>query len=277
MRLRPILAVALLLGSLACPGPAAAWGAKAHRVVARLAQDQLRPQAAAAVAQLLAGEPDPTLAGVAYWADEQRELDTDLGRRTVKWHYLNFPRGSCEYVPARDCPDGNCVVGAINRQFLVLGDAARPAPERAQALKFLVHLVADAHQPLHAGAGDDAGGNRYPLQYRDEGTNLHAAWDRLVPARRDLDPAAYARFLGTLPPLPADPTRQSDRPAADWAVESCRLVQAPGFYPAGHVLADAYLDAQLPVAERRLREAGRRLADLLNHALAGPLTAEASR
>jgi hypothetical protein len=31
-------------------------------------------------------------------------------------------------VPARDCPDGNCVVAAIDRQFLRLADRRRPTP-----------------------------------------------------------------------------------------------------------------------------------------------------
>jgi hypothetical protein len=268
MRLRLILPAVAALACLLGPAPARAWGAKAHRVIARLAQDQLGPGAAAAVARLLAGEPDPTLAGVAYWADELRETGTDLGRATAAWHYVNFADGTCRYKPARDCPDGNCVVAAIDRQSAILADAARPDAERAQALKFLVHLVGDVHQPLHAGRGSDWGGNKVQLSYRGEGWNLHSAWDRLLPARRDLDPAAHAAFLRAQPPLPPDATRGSARRAADWAEESCRIVESPGFYPAGHKLRDAYLDDQLPVAERRMREAARRLADLVDESLA---------
>jgi hypothetical protein len=38
-------------------------------------------------------------------------------------------------------------------------------------------------------------------------------------------------------------------------------------YPPKHVIGDDYLDAQRPLVERRLREAGSRLAAMLNHAL----------
>jgi hypothetical protein len=130
------------------------------------------------------------------------------------------------------------------------------------------------HQPLHAGRGEDWGGNKVQLNYRGEGWNLHSVWDRLLPARRGLDPAAHADFLRAQPPLPLDATRRSDRPAVDWAVESCRIVESPGFYPVGHTLPDAYLDAQLPVAELRLRLAAQRLADMLNDALARPVAQE---
>jgi len=277
MPVRPFLPVLALLACLCGPGPAAAWGNHAHRIVGRLAQDQLRPAAAAEVARLLAGEAEPTLAGVATWADAEREAVTDLGKRTERWHFLNFPRGNCEYVPARDCPGGNCIVGAIDRQFVALGDAARPDAERAQALKFLVHLVADVHQPLHAGLREDKGGNTVQLSWRGEGWNLHSTWDRLLPKRRDLDPEAYAALLRGQAPLPDDPARRPGLQVVDWAVESCRIVQAPGFYPQGHKLADAYLDAQLPVAERRLRQSAQRLAGMLNYALARPLPTEPTR
>ena len=54
---------------------------------------------------------------------------------------------------------------------------------------------------------------------------------------------------------------------AQWARESCRITAQPGFYPSTHKVDQAYVDAELPVAELRLREAGRRLAAVLNLAL----------
>ena len=53
----------------------------------------------------------------------------------------------------------------------------------------------------------------------------------------------------------------------DWALESCRIVSDGTLYPSNHVIGDDYLDAHRPLVERRLREAGRRLAAMLNHAL----------
>lgn len=262
LRLNLLLA-ALLIGSF----PALAWGPQGHQTVAELADRQLRPAARAEVARLLAGEPTPTLAGVADWADEVRARDSGAGR-TNRWHYLNFKGGDCSYVPARDCPDGNCVIAAINRNFLVLADRARPDQERRDALKFLVHFVADAHQPLHASPIEDKGGNEFQVSYQGEGSNLHKVWDSLILQNGARSAADYAAALDRRPALPADPTRHSDRPAVDWAVESCRLVEDGGIYPPGHVITDDYLNAHRAQAELRLRQAGSRLADMLNFALA---------
>jgi hypothetical protein len=261
------LALLATVSGLAPAFPAAAWGGHGHRVAALVAQARLTPEARAQVDALLAGEPDPTLAGVADWADDERRAETPLGKRSEHWHFVNLPRGDCTYVPARDCPRGDCLVAAIHREALALADAARPRAERARALKFLVHFVADAHQPLHAGHRDDLGGNTWQLQWDGEGTNLHKVWDRVLPAWRGLGVREQADALLALP-MPPDPTRRSDRRVIDWVEESCMLVDAPGFYPPQGRLQASYLAAQAPVADRRLRQAGERLADMINAALA---------
>ena len=60
----------------------------------------------------------------------------------------------------------------------MLSDRERPRRERCEALKFLVHLVTDAHQPLHTAARDgDQGGIALSVTFFGEPTNLHAVWD----------------------------------------------------------------------------------------------------
>jgi hypothetical protein len=252
--------------------PALAWSKQGHQLVGELAQSGLTPAARAQVDLLLAGEPDPTLAGVAVWADEIRSQGTALGRRSLRWHFINFERGACVYAPARDCPDGNCVVGAINAQRAILADRGQSAQARREALKFLVHFVGDAHQPLHAGYRHDRGGNDFQLNYRGsgapdgEGTNLHGVWDYWLVRSAGLDNDDYAAHLRSLP-LPADPAAGSDNPAAEWAMESCRLIDAQAIYPPSRKITDAYLDQHRPLAEQRIRQAGARLAALINSAL----------
>ena len=252
--------------ALLWPMAALGWGPHGHRVIARIAADRLDATARAAVADLLQGEPDPTLAGVSTWADDLRGTDPDLFRRTSRWHYVNIRSGDCAYVPARDCPGDDCVVAAIDAQLRVLGDRSRPRAERAQALKFVVHLVGDVHQPFHAGHHDDRGGNDWQLNYRGQGTNLHAVWDSLI--------------LDAPTPLP-DPLDDPHATAAShridaridagaaqrWAEESCRAIDTGALYPQGHVIDDAYLEAHRSLAEQRLREAGERLAAELDAVL----------
>lgn len=263
----------VLVTGLLVPASARAWGRDAHRVVADLAQARLRPAARDEIARLLALEPAATLADVSGWADDQRRdgladgAGSPADRRT---HFVNFS-GGCEYVPARDCPDGRCVIAAINRQLLALSDTRRPDAERLVALKMLVHLVADAHQPLHASPVDDKGGNDFQVSVSGKGSNLHAVWDRFLLdhalAKDGRDVPGFVAQLQAQTALPADATAHSVRPAVDWALESCRMVRDGGVYPPMHVVGDDYLDAHRAQMETRLRRAGDRLAHMLNDAL----------
>lgn len=265
---------ALLL--LAVAAPAFGWSKQGHQLVGELAEHDLTPAARAEVQRLLAGEPIPTLAGVSTWADEiraqSRTTGNPLGELSSRWHYINFDRPGCDYVPARECPDGNCVIGAINAQRAILADASQPLQARREALKFVVHLVGDAHQPMHAGFRHDRGGNNFQLNYKGkgspkgEGTNLHGVWDYWLLQSANLDNAAYAtRLLQS--PVPADPARDADNPAVEWTLESCRLIASVEAYPPRHRITDAYLDLHRPTAEARVRQAGARLATLINDAL----------
>jgi hypothetical protein len=160
----------LLLSTVITVNPVHAWGKDGHHIIATLAQSQLTAKTQTKVNQLLSLEPGATLQSISTWADEHRNP------ATAPWHYVNFPRNSCTYDADRDCPEGKCVVAAIERQSEVLSSSA-PEDKRLLALKYLVHLVGDLHQPLHAGYGDDRGGNSYQLQAFMRGSNLHSVWD----------------------------------------------------------------------------------------------------
>jgi hypothetical protein len=250
---------------------AQAWGPLGHSVVAELAQRHLSPAAEAEVERLLAPEHTQRLADVANWPDQMQDdpAQASLWKQTRNQHYVNFRGGrDCDYVPPRDCRDGRCVVAALQYYVGVLGDRTQSDNARRQALKFVVHFVGDVHQPLHAGYRDDNGGNTYQVQFDVEVTKMHNVWDSKMLYTRDFDWRAYAQALDSLVPitLPA-PIAPLDNPYAQWAEESCRITAGPGFYPASHKIDQAYVRAELPVAERRLREAGRRLAGVLNLAL----------
>ena len=231
------------------PYQAKAFGAEGHRLVATIAERQLSDRARSEVSRLLSIEPGATFASISTWADEARTPST------AAWHYVNLPLDAdCHYEAARDCPDGNCVVGAIERQRIVLTSAA-PDAERLKALKYIVHFVADVHQPLHAGFANDKGGKKYQVRAFGRGTNLHALWDSGLIAQWPGGPAtllAESNAIGTVPP---DSTT-----AARWAEESCRVVAAEGFYPASYRIDEDYLARMAPVMRERLGSAGLRLA-----------------
>ena len=248
-----ILFVALTFALMA--NAAHAWGVVGHQVVALVAQAQLTPKARAEVDRLLAQESGETMASISTWADEHRN------QTTAGWHYVNFPRDTCQYVPERDCPDSKCVVGAIQNQLEVLASTATD-DKRLLALKYVVHFVGDVHQPLHAGYLDDKGGNTYQLQAFMRGTNLHAVWDTGLIKNLNqssdelaerLSKGSGSGFASNLSPGVA-------------AEESCRIVASEGYYP-DRKLGQDYVDKFTPVAEQRLRIAGDRLAGILNRVL----------
>jgi len=251
MRLKPLFLASLWALSAAFPATSHAWGNDGHQIVAALAERELKGPARDAVNRLLALEPGETLVSISNWADEHRNPST------AQWHYVNFPKNDCNYDQQRDCPDGRCVVEAINRQAAVLQSDQSDA-RKLIALKYLVHFVADVHQPLHAGYAEDRGGNSYQLQAFMRGSNLHALWD-----------TGMIKYLteaqGPMLPILKIPQSSLHQPweAKTAAQESCAIVGTPDFYPARSVGAD-YIDRYEPVLKARLALAGGRLAELLN-------------
>lgn len=271
----------MLLSAMFAVAPAAwAWGPLGHSVVAELAQRHLSPAAEAEVERLLAPEHTTRLADIANWPDQIRNdpAQQALWKQTNRLHYINFASRRCDYVAPRDCPGGQCVVAALAHDVAVLGDRSQPDAARRRALKFVVHFVGDIHQPLHAGYRPDRGGNLYQVQFNGKGSNLHKVWDSGLLSTRHLRWQDYANELDARGPVAPPPSiAPLDNPYAQWAEESCRLTAATDFYPSHHTIGPTYVARELPLAEQRLREAGRRLAEVLNSHLGGSVTQHAHK
>ena len=257
---------ALLLALILFSPFASAWSEPGHRMIGAIAQEKLNAKAASAVAALLAAEPEPTLAGVSAWADWIRGTDPEMARSTSTWHYVNFPQSGCAFDAKRDCPGGRCLIAALRTQLKLLSDISQPTPVRTQALKWIVHLVGDVHQPLHTGYGFDRGGNDFQVNWLGEGNNLHWVWDRLLLSTRGIGEQQHLALLKKLPE-PVDALKKSNDPARDYALESCKLLRAVPLYPKSRKLKLEYINTFLPIAEKQLLLAGGRLATVLNDAL----------
>ncbi|HRQ65323.1 MAG TPA: S1/P1 nuclease [Xanthomonadaceae bacterium] len=266
--MRPWLALSAAILALALPPAAGAFGGPAHRMVGEIAEQRLSAPVRGEVHALLEGEPVVTLAGISTWADEVRAGDDPRFEGTARWHYINFPReDACRYLPERDCPSGACIVEALRVQAAILGDRERSIDSRREALKWVVHLVGDIHQPLHTGFGDDRGGNLFQLNYIGQGTNLHAVWDRLVFEVAGLSEDEHVAELKSRA-LPDAELAWHAGAAAAWAEESCHLIESLDLYPRrpGR-LSRAYLERMRPHAEARVQLAAARLAGLLEAVL----------
>jgi len=244
-----VLVLSVLLAATTSAWP---WGVDGHQLVARIAQERLTPKAQQEVQKLLDQEPGSTLPSISTWADETRNPTT------AAWHYVNFPKGDCNYDQGRDCPDGKCVVEAINRQIDVLKTDADPE-HRLRALKYVVHLVGDVHQPLHAGWGEDKGGNTYQLQAFMRGSNLHAFWDSgMIRYYKEQDSNWNQTVV-------QQASQEANKPwsTKQAAEESCEIVRQDNFYPMRTVGSD-YAEQYRTTVARRLSMAGNRLAQVLN-------------
>lgn len=259
IRLPAFAAAAALLILSSAPVAALAWGIEGHRLIAEVAAERLTPTARAEVLRLLQLEPGASLATISTWADEVRD------QHTARWHYVNFrPESACHYEPSHICTGGGCVVGAIEQQAQVLASTA-PDVERLRALKYLVHFVGDVHQPLHGGRGADKGGNTFQVQAFDRGTNLHALWDTGMLQHWP----GGASALRAAVELEQTIDDQAASPA-EWAEESCRIVETDGFYPSTHTLDPIYTQRWSATVIRRMATASQRLAAMLNQSLGRP-------
>ena len=252
------------LAALAFACPVFAFGPLGHEVVAEIASRHLSPAARAEVERLLHDRASNAMRQWSGWPDDLREWP-GYGS-TAPLHYLNFPVNQCTYVPRRDCRNGKCVIGALERFVATAADRTLPDARRADALKWVIHLVGDVHMPLHAAWGYDRGGNDEQVQFRGDGMNLHKLWDSGLINTRRLRAVPYSDDLLARPRHAFD-TGWRAGSASRWAEESCRIVRDGAIYPEHPRIDRGYLDRNLPVIERRLLEAGTRLAAVLNTTL----------
>lgn len=251
------------------PSALYAWGEAGHRIVADVADRHLDDRTREGIRELI-GEVSP--ASVSDWADRIR------GERpeTARWHFVNIPYKAPRYDPKRDCADpknGDCVVAAIGRFRRTVSNRSRPLSERAEALKFLVHLVADLHQPLHAADRKDHGGNDLPVTFfgekfhsNDKPWTLHAVWDGGLIDRTGLSERAYVDHLQFWLNNQSLFVLQSGT-VVDWAMESHRAAVAVAYrIPKNRKLSKEYFEKSLPEMDVLLAKAGVRLARILNEA-----------
>ena len=146
------------------------WSKTGHRVTGHIAEKHLTRKAKRAINDLLDGH---SLAFASTFADEIK-ADRSFSKYSA-WHYVNYPM-DIRYEDSEKSKYGDVVMG-IETCKHIISDKNSSREDKVFHLKMLIHLIGDLHQPMHAGKGDDRGGNDIQLQWFDEGTNLHRVWD----------------------------------------------------------------------------------------------------
>lgn len=258
------LAFALVL---LAPEPALAFGATGHLIVGHVAETRI---CAAARTEIRALTGRLSLPEDGLWADRIRSDPS--WDRARPWHYINVPDGGD--VDSAPRARGGDILAALERFTAELRDASLPKQRRLEAYYFVVHLVADLHQPLHVGRAEDLGGNLVDVAIDGEYTNLHVYWDTEVLEGQVRDTRAYADQLGAAYTAEEQAAWQAGGPL-DWAAESLALRPAVYDFVAPQNGRAAELDRYyrtraLGIVRQRLAQAGVRLAGLLNGLFCGP-------
>jgi hypothetical protein len=286
------------------PSSAMAWNAAGHRLVAHIAWEQLDARARAEATRLLHSHPDHGL-----WVKKSKDTDPDRGafveastwpddirkdsrfyhagkdeatpllpgfadmQRHSDWHFVNLRLDRS--------PADQALSGQLDKQLpslvKTLSAAHASTVDRRMALPWLIHLVGDAHQPLHTSVRADAKGKwdalgleltvNNPFNPRRSTSTLHAFWDDLPgpPWLRGERLASTAQVLSaTYPPMALSATTQT------WISESWQIARDHG-YPTSPddppTLSAEFFANSREIARRRVTQAGYRLAELLNAAL----------
>jgi hypothetical protein len=253
-----LIASVTLVGICLTLSPALSWSRIGHEAIASIAESMLAPTARKTVRHLLSLEAHQSLAEVALWADTIRsELRND-----APMHSVRIPIEDRAYDRTRDCTRRLCVVEAINNY---LSERSRTDRERLEAVKYVVHLVDDVHQPLHASS---ATGKELVALGRI--VKLHKLWDTTLLGRAH---GSSARLIHS---LSASPVVECGS-ASEWATESHAITRTfvyPALPPStdGTVaeITDKYAQESLKIIDARISVAGARLACVLNRTLGSP-------
>lgn len=290
--------------ALFLPLHALAWNSAGHRLIAAIAWENLQPGARAEASRLLREHHDyarwrrrasaddearNAFIEASTWPDEIRQDRRfyspgrdqptptvpgfpDMERHT-DWHYVNRPLAGS--------PTDHPLSGQIDTQLVALaetlGNPEAASLDRHYALPWLIHLVGDAHQPLHASIRLDASGRWdklgngmrvvNPFNPKKTSSTLHAFWDDLPgPSglRGERLELAMRALLAVYPRPP-----RSDK-SRTWIDESWQIA-GKSAYPKGSepvpTISEAFYANSREIANRRVTQAGYRLAALLNSLL----------
>ena len=134
--------------------------------------------------------------------------------------------------------------------------------DKIVALKFLVHLIGDLHQPLHVGNGVDRGGNDYKVTWFGEETNLHRVWDSHLIDLQKLSYKEYSDYL--LLDIDYGDIRKLQADSLMTIIYESQVFREKCYKISDKNLSWKYFYKNKALLEKRLFEGGVRLSGILN-------------
>ena len=257
----PVLRCLVMTASLLVASPSWGWGQTGHRITGELAQSRINGKTAAEIELILGNQG---LAEMSTWPDEQRSNPQSFWQKDANpWHYVTLRAG--QQPGELVSPAEGDALTALERFAVIVRDRKKTRDERALALRLIIHIIGDLHQPLHVGNGTDRGGNDVKVTWFGEQSNLHSVWDSKIIDRQGLSFTEYTQRLDQR--LTAEQTiGWWDARPETWIGESAKL--RDGLYPGGSeqpaALGYVYQYQHLPTVETRLQQSGIRIAAYLD-------------
>ncbi len=238
-----------------------AWGTTGHRVVAEIAENHLSCKAERQIKKIIGNQK------LAYWANWPDFIKSNPDWKMAdSWHYINFPGGMNRQqfdLALNNSSDEN-----LYKRVLIIMDELKnnkdlSLEKKQENLYFLLHLIGDAHQPLHVGREEDLGGNKIEVEWFKNTTNIHSLWDsKLV----DFQQYSYTEYAEVLDIQDKKFNKNlADGNLNDWLFDSYQ--KAEDIYAntkAGDKLWYNYNYDYVSTLEGQLLKGGLRLAKVLN-------------
>lgn len=245
--------------------PAHAWGKTGHRITGKIATHYLTDEAKAAIRALLGPE---SLAEASTYADEMRSNPSEFWQETANpYHYVTLQQPHDYHDD--DCPPQGDAMSALKDFTATLQSDSATREEKQLALRFIVHIIGDLHQPLHVGSAalNDRGGNDVKVVFFGEQSNLHRVWDSGLVDHQQLSYSEFSHWLQRR----ITPAQAQDWATPDpytWINESSQL--RDDVYPKTDepYLSWDYVYNYTPIMKQRLQQGGVRIAAYLNDVFA---------
>jgi S1/P1 nuclease len=304
--MKKLVSLLILTLTIVLPQSAFAWNGTGHQLVASIAWDQLSNTAKGNIIALLMKAPSgacfPRLSNsnsqplaerqrllfmkTATWPDIVRPGQHDTRPCTSfhrrDWHFIDRFWSGFSGDTASPPHDVDLPIADVNaverlllfRPFVISNNTDA---DRAIDLAWILHLVGDIHQPLHASGRvtskektGDQGGNLFLLK---DGNKLHGYWDNIVDdADRRKNSETFDQYLTRLTAefqtkFPKSHFSNLEPGEFDnWARESVKLAQDnayPRSLKRNRTPSPDYRDNTLRISEEAITQGGYRLADLL--------------
>jgi hypothetical protein len=238
------------------------WGCLGHQTIGLIAERHLTLKTKAALAYYLGNQ---NLGEAGIWADEIRIRPQY--KNTNAWHHISLPSG-LSYPDFEKkvitLPQNNIYKALIQCEW-ELSDSCKTRQEKTEALKFIIHLVGDLHQPMHVSRAEDRNGNKIHVSFNGRGMDLHALWDTRLLEHTGLTAELLADQWDKA--TPAQIKEWQSDPLIRWLWESYQ-VSTQLYREIGQMdsptITKEYYQKLLPILEERIEKAGIRLAGLLN-------------